>query len=99
MNWRNDLGDLLDTIAYGVLYAPDEFPEEDYLAPEEQMTFARFSQELRDRLRRLSSDLQGHADVPRLNILLEEALRLYSSGQRNEGAWKLQEIEALLKGA
>ena len=97
MNWRNDLSDLLDAIAYGVLYAPDEFPEEDYLAPEEQMSFARFAKELRDRLSGLSGALQGRADLPRMNHLLDEALSLYATGHRNEGAWKLQELEAILR--
>lgn len=35
------VGELWDFVGYVVLYAPDEFPIEDYLAPEDQMTLDR----------------------------------------------------------
>jgi hypothetical protein len=97
MSWRNDLRDLIDALAYGVLYAPDEFPQEDFLAPDEQMTFPRFAGELRERLQSLSGSLRDKVDSQFTTSILEDAIRSYAEGRRNEGAWKLQELEGLLR--
>src|SRR5215469_12240234 len=97
MDWRHELSDLLDAIAYGVLYAPDEFPDEDYLGPSDQMTFEKFTDVLRDRLQKLHPYIASISDATRCDGILEDAISLYSLGQRNEGAWKLQELEEILR--
>ena len=45
--WIRDARSLSDFIGYVVIYAPDGFPEEDYLQPHEQMTLERAFDELK----------------------------------------------------
>ncbi len=47
VTWVKDIDSLFDFIGYVVIYAPDRFPVEDYLAPGEQMTLAMAFDELR----------------------------------------------------
>lgn len=41
MHWVENTNDLLDFLSYMVLYAPDDFPEEDYLSLSEQMNLEK----------------------------------------------------------
>jgi hypothetical protein len=95
--WELDRIDLLDAIAYGVLYAPDHFPEEDYLAPADQMTADRYYSEMKNRVDKLFLGGFPRREHELSHATLSEAIFHFQSGRANEGAWKLQELEELIR--
>ena len=96
MAWVNNLDGLYDFIGYVVLRAPDKFPKEDYLKPDDQMTLDRAFSELRAGLNFVEADVTGVETKRRLASLLDEAHAAYISGERKKGAHLLQDFEALI---
>jgi hypothetical protein len=97
MNWREDRELLYESIACAVLYAPDEFPYEDYLPPDEQMTLDRMFAELREGLDKVGSGVGPSPTITTCRAMLDEAYTHYREGRTNPGAWKLQEMQELLE--
>ena len=96
MAWVNNLDGLYDFIGYVVLRAPDKFPKEDYLKPDEQMTLDKAFSELRGGLSFVEEDVVGVETKHRLSLLLDEARAAYIAGERKQGAHLLQDFEALI---
>lgn len=96
MAWVNNLDGLYDFIGYVVLRAPDSFPKEDYLKPEEQMTLEKAFSELRAGLNFVESEVVGVETKLQLSSLLEEAQTAYVQGEQKKGAHLLQDFEALI---
>lgn len=96
MTWVQDIDSLYDFIGYVVVHAPDRFPVEDYLAPEEQMTLQKAFDELRHGLSLIDPEIADKDKSRRLSSLLEESLAAYRSGEMVKGAHLLQDLEGLI---
>lgn len=95
MNRIYDLNDLMNFLAYMVLYAPHDFPEEDYLKSSEQMTLERAFQVLSDGVLLLRSSF-GDKDVCNLQNILNESLEAYREGDIVKGSHLLQNLESIV---
>lgn len=96
MAWVRDINSLYNFIGYVVLRAPDNFPTEDYLPADQQMTLDRAFAELRNGVMLVKADAP---DLPRLDdleVVLDEALALYRRGETVHGAHRLQDFEAMI---
>ena len=96
MTWIRDIDSLYDFIGYVVLCAPDEFPEEDYLQPEEQMNVDRAFNELRDAIKLIDPEMMTEAKHRGLLSLLEQSLSAYREGDDVRGAHLLQDFQDLI---
>jgi hypothetical protein len=94
------IDDLQELISYMVLYAPDEFPVEDYLAENQQMTLDRAFRELQNGIQVVIQRGMVAAEVEdQVRVLAEQAAAAYKQGDDVTGAHLLQEIEAQLVGS
>lgn len=91
--WVNSLDDLQDFISFVILYAPDEFPEEDFLAPNEQLDLTRAFEEIRRGLAFLRGDLGEGIGRGALLRMIDESLDAYRKGDAVKGAHLLQAFE------
>jgi hypothetical protein len=96
MRWVTSIDALYDFIGYVVLRAPDRFPQEDYLRPDEQMTLEKAFEELKAGLAFVDPEVVGDEAKTRLSTLLQESKLAYRSGDRLKGAHTLQDFEALI---
>ena len=96
MGWIQDLNSLRDFVGYVVLCAPDNFPEEDFLKPDEQMNLERAFEELRNALNLFKTSKLN--DVKRRDALalLEESLNSYRTGDVVRGAHLLQDFRSFI---
>lgn len=85
--------DLYDHIGYVVLRAPNRFPIEDYLAPDEQMTLDKAFSQLRDGVEVAYPDDYHPDKKPLLYALLDQSLAAYRSGEDVKGAHLLQDFQ------
>lgn len=93
MVWVRDIDSLWNFIGYVVLRAPDRFPVEDYLEPEEQMTLERAFVELRRGIDIIKKDSLPSETEIQLGLLLEQSLQAYRSGEELKGAHLLQDFQ------
>jgi exonuclease VII small subunit len=96
MSWITDLNSFRDFIGYAVLCAPDDFPEEDYLQPDEQMNLERAFEELRNALNLVKPSKLNDAKRRDALSLLEESLNSYRSGNDIKGAHLLQDFQNVI---
>jgi hypothetical protein len=96
MRWIVDIDGLYDFIGYVVLRAPDAFPEEDFLQPEEQMNLERAFEELRNAIDLIDPEMMDDAKRRKLLSLLEESLNSYRAGDEDNGVDRLHDFEALI---
>jgi hypothetical protein len=94
--WIRDIDSLYDFIGYVVLSAPDAFPEEDYLQPEEQMNLERAFEELRNGIGLIEPTMMNDTKRKDMLSLLDESLNSYRAGDDLNGAHRLQDFEALI---
>lgn len=92
-NWVNSVDDLQDFISFVILYAPDEFPEEDFLAKNEQLDLTRAFEEIRRGLTFLRDDLDDRVERGALLRMIDESLDAYRKGDAVKGAHLLQAFE------
>jgi len=90
------LSNYRDFLSYVIVCAPNDFPEEDYLQPHEQMTLAKAFAELEAKLSVVSERVKGKDVVALLRELLSMAHNSYLHGQDVEGAHMLQEFETII---
>ena len=83
-------------IGYVVLGAPDEFPVEDYLALEEQMTLEKAFGILRRGLPVAYDRIKDKEAIPKAVELLEASYEAYKSGDQRAGAFLLQDFDEFL---
>ncbi|NWK44741.1 hypothetical protein [Ralstonia pickettii] len=96
MAWVRNFGGYVDFISYVLLSAPDDFPEEDYLSPDEQMNLEKAFEELRNGMHFVEEKIVDGATRVRLRDLLDASLSAYRTGKDVEGAHLLQDFEKLL---
>jgi hypothetical protein len=95
-SWIKDVSSLWDFIGYVVLSAPDNFAEEDYLQPDEQMNLERAFEELRNAINLIKPAKLNDAERNEALSLLEESLNSYRAGDDVKGAHVLQDFQVLI---
>jgi hypothetical protein len=96
INRVETLAQLHDFIGYMVLSAPDCFPVEDFLQPDEQMTLDRAFEVLKASLVFVPAPAQFPAFHSILCNVLDEALAAYRAGDQWAGAHRLQDFQNLI---
>jgi hypothetical protein len=94
--WVESLRDLRNFLSYVLLYAPDRFPEEDHLAPSEQMTLDRAFEELERGLAIVERQVRDPSRMAVLREMLARAMAAYRRGDRREGGHCIQDLEQAL---
>jgi hypothetical protein len=94
--WVTKFDSLYDFIGYVVLSAPDEFPQEDFLRPEDQMTLDRAFEELAHGVLLVEQDFPGADRQRGLSAVLERSLAAYRAGDSLTGAHSLQDFQDLI---
>jgi hypothetical protein len=95
-HWFNDDRGLFSFIKYVLLYAPNQFPREDYLSAEEQMDLDRAFAELNRGLQFLPAHQKSDVGLMnRLRQLLSDSLQSYRQGDDVRGGQLLNEFDLL----
>ena len=89
---------LYNAIGYVSICAPDKFPEEDFLEPEEQPNFENQFQRLRDAIAIIDPKIATPEMLPIIRSILEESYEAFKSGDRRAGVLLLNEWSALIFG-
>jgi hypothetical protein len=93
----HDLHSFKDFVVYVLAYAPDMFPAEDWLRPDEQMNLDRAFVVLRYGLKLAAQEKGESPLLAKCRELVEEAYAEYRAGRDPAGQLKLEEMEKLLK--
>jgi hypothetical protein len=97
MNWRDRLGELQDTIAYVMAYAPDRFPMEDYLPQHEQMSLNRIYEEMRKVFSEVASGHGESSEIQECRTGIEESFESYRKGDMKNGFLRIQNVLHVLQ--
>jgi hypothetical protein len=90
--WVQDLEEFREFISLVLLSAPNDFPVEDFLQPDEQLDLEKAFAELRDGLRLLINARKNAAPADQLFELLSKSLVAYRAGNAREAAHLLQDF-------
>lgn len=93
MGWVHDRNSFRDFLSLVIVHAPDDFPMEDYLEPEEQLNLQVAFRELSNGIDILASAGISPAQVTELHAILEKAFSEYQAGNDVKGAHALHELE------
>ena len=85
--------DLWNHIAYVLGYAPDHFPYEDFLAPEEQMTLDKAFEQLHAGVVIAYPEESFAGKRKELHAMLDSSFLAYRNGKEIEGGTLLNEFE------
>jgi hypothetical protein len=91
----HNLPDYFDFLATVIIHAPDRFPSEDFLPPEEQLNLERAFSELRDGMEFISQRITASSALSVLGQLLDDSLAAYRLGDAKKGARLLQDFEEI----
>ena len=92
--WKiKTIDDLWDHIAYVLLYAPDQFPHEDFLPNDQQMNLERAFDELRRGISIAYPNDFSPEKRTILNEILDKSYSKYKSGNDVEAGHLLNEFE------
>src|SRR5262245_36388177 len=94
--WIPDLNALKDFVGYVVLCAPNRFPEEDFLQPDEQMSLERAFEEMRNAMNLFKPSRMNDAKRREALSLLEESLNSYRANEIVKGAHLLQDFRSFI---
>ena len=96
MAWVKDINSFYNFIGYVVLCAPDRFPVEDYLPPDQQLNLEKAFVELRKGVDLIDKAVAPAEKRRSLLQLLDQSLASYRSGDDVSGAHLLQDLDALV---
>jgi hypothetical protein len=99
MHWVLHLDALHDFIGLVILRAPDRFPTRDFLPDDEQLNLDRAFKELRSGLDFVAVSPSDPTFHDRLRTALDESLEAYRTGDRREGAHRLQDFQNMIFGS
>ena len=91
-----DISDYYNFLATVIVHAPDRFPSEDFLPPDEQLDLERAFTELRDGMEFISKRIVDSKAQEALRQLLENSLEAYRIGDAMKGAKLLQNFEEIV---
>ena len=92
-DWVTTRNELREFLSYVLVFAPDRFPEEDYLEAHEQMDLSRALEQLTTALR-----FVNEAEKLVATKLLENARKAYAAGDILTGSSTLLELQRQLFG-
>ena len=97
MHWIEErISEYRDFLSYVLLYAPDEFPQEDYFEPKDQLNLDKAFDELRRAFPMIKKRVKEQETLSMLRELLEISYEGYKSGDHKKGAYALQEYEGII---
>lgn len=96
MQWVRDIDSFHNFIGYVVVRAPDRFPIEDYLPPDQQMNLDRAFDELRRGLDLVEPEVADEEKKRGLSEILDASFAAYIAGDDAKGAHFLQDFEELI---
>ena len=99
MSWVTTVSSFKDFLSLVIVHAPDDFPQEDFLKPHEQLSLDSAFQELSHGLTLMAKSGVSANSVAKLTGLLEKSLDSYRSGDDIAGAHLLQELESQAFGS
>lgn len=91
-----ELHQFKDFLGMVIVCAPDQFFEEDWLTPEDQLNLDRAFVGLRYGLDLAAKEKGESALLARCRTLVEESYGEYKAGRDHAGQLKLEEVEKLL---
>lgn len=92
----NDVAGFKDFVVYVLSCAPDLFPAENWLKPDEQMNLERAFIGLRYGLEMIERQRGGAVSLIHCRKLVEDAFAAYSSGEDHAGQMRLEQVEEIL---
>ena len=99
MAWINNINQFIDFLSLVIVHAPDDFPEEDYLAADEQLSLESAYQAIRDGMQYVVPRIPDPAVTDQLSAQLEQSLGWFRQGDAIAGAHLLQDVERTIKQA
>jgi hypothetical protein len=96
VNRVESIDELYDFIGYIVLCAPDQFPKEDFLAPEDQLSLEKAFVALQEAIGLIDPEVAPPKKRVLLSNILEESLAAYRRGDDVKGAHLLQDFRDLI---
>jgi hypothetical protein len=96
MQWVKSVEGMIDFLSVVIVHAPDDFPEEDFLGADEQLTLDRAFGELRYGMSFVKTKIKDKLLLDRLDELLEESFSAYKLGDDVKGAHLLQDFEKIV---
>lgn len=97
MSWVNSFEGLVDFLSLVIVCAPDDFPLEDFLSDEEQLTLDKAFEELAGGMRFVREKIVDGDMLMRLQTILDTSLAAYRNGDDVRGAHLLQDFEMMIK--
>jgi hypothetical protein len=96
MPWIKNFGGFVDFLSLVIVHAPNDFPKEDYLREDEQLTLENAFDELKNGMKFVKPRISDDAAFEALCGRLEQVLVLYRQGEETQAARLLQDFELSL---
>ena len=96
MHWVKSFEGLLDFLSLVIVHAPNEFPKEDYLRDDEQLTLEMAFEEIAHGMRFVAQRIPDQKVLDQLRNYLGSSLAAYRLGNEVKGAHLLQDFEKML---
>lgn len=96
MSWVKSFEGLLDFLSLVIVHAPDEFPNEDFLSDDEQLTLDMAFKELNHGMQFVKQRIKDENVLMQLQNTLDASLAAYREGDDVKGAHLLQGLEKSL---
>lgn len=93
MSWVNSYESFLDFLSMVIVHAPDDFPKEDYLRDDEQLTLDKAFEEIDRGMEFVAQRDFGRECLSKLQSYIDASLAAYRSGDDVKGAHLLQDFE------
>jgi hypothetical protein len=93
MPWVQNFEGLLDFLSVVIVHAPGDFPKEDYLRDDEQLTLELAFEELRNGMQFVAEKIKDDAMLRELESYLDLSFLEYRQGHDVKGAHLLQDFE------
>lgn len=96
MPWVKSFVGLLDFLSLVIVHAPDDFPKEDYLGDEEQLTLEMAFEEIGNGMQFVANKIPDEKVLQQLRSYLNSSLAAYRQGEDIKGAHLLQDFERII---
>ena len=96
MPWVRNFEGLLDFLSLVIVHAPDDFPKEDYLRDDEQLTLEMAFEEIGNGMRFVVDKIPDEKVLQQLRSHFNSSLAAYRQGDDIKGAHFLQNFERII---
>jgi hypothetical protein len=91
-DWRHALSVFRDELAFVTGHAPDRFPKEDFLPPEEQSNLENSYQRLSEAFHAFVEAYGTTPDVAKWRAAIDESYDLFKKGEKQAGTRRLNDL-------